>query len=1031
MHHVETLESSLRSLLPGLRFVKDLHLRRMRSELADRGERFANSPELPLWCDRDAAIESRILPEETTRGEEPRLCLLPIPQDPEPGRHILVRYWKAVYSARLMEALRELGEPRLAQAWNSLDGELRHEAAFVVLRDHRVPIDDPTPAENFAGFALEFLTLWRFSPSLVRRVFPAVGDGAGLAGRLAEGIDEPALFASSRPVGAPSPTDVRVLEHPEWKKAPPPAPRNRAEAQAAGALRRGNAVRAAIAWTQGGDPGQADAAIAERLTPLLAKVFDWDAARQAEWASALAAVVRAAAEHGWPPAAKFLYDLQTIAKDLAQELYAVDPAGWLQSLGRRPLLRKLTLQRQSILLVKLHRADKHLGQSTLAEGDRERIEELLGREIERAEGRLRETLEPLFLKAFRDAGLVPGTVVEALARDKVVAELLDHACERGHIRLGDLRDALARNSFKMPDLAGPVELLAGDALLRADAMLARELDGIYHRGEFYLRWFQRGSAAAFGTRPGRFLTLFALIPFMAAFMTVAFAQYLEHEAKGIAAWISRLIQSHDPAVEYVAGINEQGEWDWIAEPITHPENAIEITAAAWISIGILSALNLLLVNVPAFRRAAFSLLKLLGRFLHFLVFRLPRLLWHSRIARLVRRNRLARVLTRWLLVPILFGGLAAGFVALFGGSTTLIQRYFLGVFGTLAILMATRFGQLLRDGTEEAASDAWINLRYNVIPGMVAAVAWFFREVLGRFQSLLYTIDEWFRYREGQSKPNLALKTLAGIAWFPIAYVFRFAIFLLVEPQINPIKHFPTVTVSHKLLLPMIPSVAAAANVSAGLVTFIFTCIPGIFGFLVWELKENWKLYGANRKPNLGPSQLGHHGETMRGLLRPGFHSGTIPKDFRKIRQAILKAETTGSNPMAPKPLASLHAVEHALHLFIDRELVALLRNCRSWRGLFPIHTHVHLGVQAVRIEFGISSPDHEHPAAETIRFRHDDGVIHGDVTNHGFTRSLNPDQRRDWETAVRGLFARAAVTGEHECVEWSDWVAYWERAAV
>ena len=50
----------------------------------------------------------------------------------------------------------------------------------------------------------------------------------------------------------------------------------------------------------------------------------------------------------------------------------------------------------------------------------------------------------------------------------------------------------------------------------------------------------------------------------------------------------------------------------------------------------------------------------------------------------------------------------------------------------------------------------------------------------------------------------------------------------------------------------------------------IFTGIPGIFGFLAWELKENWRLYAANRPPRLKPVVLGHHGETMRGLLRPG-----------------------------------------------------------------------------------------------------------------------------------------------------------------
>ena len=71
---------------------------------------------------------------------------------------------------------------------------------------------------------------------------------------------------------------------------------------------------------------------------------------------------------------------------------------------------------------------------------------------------------------------------------------------------------------------------------------------------------------------------------------------------------------------------------------------------------------------------------------------------------------------------------------------------------------------------------------------------------------------------------------------------------LLIEPQVNPIKHFPVVTVSHKLILPFLPHltyVLVNLNVmdryQAGLTaTVIVTSIPGIFGFLAWELKENW-----------------------------------------------------------------------------------------------------------------------------------------------------------------------------------------------
>src|SRR5258707_15273574 len=99
----------------------------------------------------------------------------------------------------------------------------------------------------------------------------------------------------------------------------------------------------------------------------------------------------------------------------------------------------------------------------------------------------------------------------------------------------------------------------------------------------------------------------------------------------------------------------------------------------------------------------------------------------------------------------------------------------------------------------------------------------------------------------------------------------------------------------------------AIAGVVSGLV-IIF--LPGLAGFLVWELKENWKLYQSNRSPRLHPVVIGHHGETMLRLMKPGFHSGTLPKLFAKIRQAERQAQRTGEWAASRKYRATLHHVE-------------------------------------------------------------------------------------------------------------------------
>src|SRR5262245_66095647 len=100
--------------------------------------------------------------------------------------------------------------------------------------------------------------------------------------------------------------------------------------------------------------------------------------------------------------------------------------------------------------------------------------------------------------------------------------------------MGDLRDAVSRNNLRLPDLSGPREFFRGDKLIRANRRLPVLLDGVYRRGEFYLRWLQRLSSVALGTAIGRLLVLYVLLPFGGAFLTL---EGLQHVAHPVAKWI--------------------------------------------------------------------------------------------------------------------------------------------------------------------------------------------------------------------------------------------------------------------------------------------------------------------------------------------------------------------------------------------------------------------------------------------------------------------------------------------------------------
>ncbi|MDO4558598.1 MAG: hypothetical protein Q4C47_06510, partial [Planctomycetia bacterium] len=213
-------------------------------------------------------------------------------------------------------------------------------------------------------------------------------------------------------------------------------------------------------------------------------------------------------------------------------------------------------------------------------------------------------------------------------------------------------------------------------------------------------------------------------------------------------------------------------------------------------------------------------------------------------------------------------------------------------------------------------------------------IADLFRTGMAAIERSLYVVDERLRIPRDQSGIGTVLRVIVLTLWGAVAYFIRFAVSLFIEPQINPLKHFPVVTVSHKFLLPTIPFVGSVLTPMVGsqaeaimIATVIITSIPGMFGFLVWELKEGWRLYAANRSTDLKPVSVGAHGETVAGLLRRGFHSGTIPRTFRRLRKAEQTLRRTGDRTPLRRQLQALEHVEQRLRTFFCREMAVLLRD--------------------------------------------------------------------------------------------------------
>src|SRR5262245_41016953 len=313
-----------------------------------------------------------------------------------------------------------------------------------------------------------------------------------------------------------------------------------------------------------------------------------------------------------------------------------------------------------------------------------------------------------------------------------------------------------------------------------------------------------------------------------------------------------------------------------------------------------------------------------------------------------------------------------------------------------------------------------------------------FKSVVEVIDRMLYTVDEWLRFRAGQSQATYVWKLIASTLWFVVSYVVRLYVNVFIEQTTNPIKHFPVVTVAHQIMSPFIIVLFKAmkgffesymnhalADALAGIHVFLF---PGIFGFLAWELKENWRLYKPNQPETLRPDVVGHHGETVRGLLRLGFHSGTVPKLYRKLRRAERKPDGSA----ARRPREALHHVAESVRHFTEREFLYVLQLSRSWGGI-PVRVgDVRLGCTSIQVE--LLAPDEKYNSAR-IELEERPDVLTSCVHRQDWLNNTSPTSGRAFAVALAGWLAMAAA--ERDCsapnhaeavIPWNWWVDAWER---
>jgi hypothetical protein len=906
---------------------------------------------------------------------------------------LLRAYWRLVFHALLDARLAALDAADRRTISAAISAELRAEARGVLTQELAIT-GEATDDEVDAEFVATFLDLRAFAPDSIHAWFPSIEDPDTFADAVGPPIGAGEIFATSRPPGLPEsddpaaqPAGLPANAGPAdrlrpWVRVSAATLRRRAERSAA----RGNMVRALLdefrAEAEGaGETGDRTAARAD-LVAGFARRFAAAAGLDAEAVPDLTALVRAllAASGGsaWSAPARLLFDMQKVCVDAERESYRTRLVAWLATAGRTALTKPLPCQR----LVSIHRhavkAAARLARLGPAAGLPAAGVERLAAAVASTARAARGSLQPRVEAAIRGAGLVPGCLVEEAAFDTLVDELLDGIVDRGFISFGDLRDAVSRNQLKLPDLAGVGEWLGGDQLLRADQALGIALDGAYRPAPAYLAGLQRLSAPFFGVGAGRLLTTHLLLPFGAA-------------------WI--LLRGVEHVVEPISEYSLGEVWH-----VYTPWRMLAIGGLLWA-----------LIHVPAVRVGLRAALRLAGAAIYELAVGLPaRLLRLPAFAAFLRslpvtwfRRHLAGPLVvtfaAWLCLPHHGGTISR--------STPWLPPL---VFAVATAVLNSRLGRQAQDRVVEGIGRAVHQFHLHVLTGLVGWILDIFRGAVDVVEGTLYAVDEQLRFRSGESAAALAVKSVLAAVWSVVDAVVRFCVTLLIEPQLNPIKHFPVVTVSHKLLVPMIPVVAgqlvAATGMEKGpaltLVTFVSTCIPGVFGFLAWELKENWRLYAANRAATLRPVQVGPHGETIRRLLLPGFHSGTIPKLFAKLRRGLGSARGSARR-RAGLAEHHLHGLEVEVGEFIEHECLGLVRRAAGFEATALRVADVSLAVN--RIEVAVAADDiGSDPLVLTFSRRN--GEIVSEVGAAGWLAALDEPRRAAVRLAIAGLHRLAGA---------------------
>lgn len=911
-----------------------------------------------------------------------------------------IMYWRRIFNAEIKLKFLELfekgllTETEIENKINLIGRTVFAEALQVLEQEHKI-FPEQDLSEKYISFAATFAETYRFSENLMGNYFPSIKDYESLLVIIRNDVAEDVIFEETRIAGTqnPHPTpETHAEESSEYFK------KLSEQAEKESALN--HATESAILWTQANRvaPAELSPTTIERahkeirkLVKRLQSVLNFNSSDFHNWESALIPLLDKADQGSSPVEARLLLELQSACEDFEQEIYRIDILGWAISLGKKPVKRPLRFQRLIKIHQRLKEASLNAITTRLAFSDRKKLETLLQSVWKQNESLLRGEIRPVIENNLHSVGLKGEGAFGEIARRRLVEEFLDRIIEQGYLNYTELRDMISRNHLKLEDVRDASSFFKGDALLTLDENLSSQLDGIYRRSDFYLRWLERSTALNFGTSTGRTLTKFFSLPFGGSFLIVESADLINDKISG-----DRIPDLTKTLAFIIFGLFLFG-----------------------------------VINNLSFRSFVFNCLLSIWKITKFIFFQVPSklLAWNPFL--LIWKSLPVQVIYSLIIKPLLF----TEAIAIWLPKSYPYHVAEIGLFIGFTLLLNSRPGRLLSEFAISGLMTLAKLIQNGLISILFTIMVQSFKKIIEGLEFILQWVNDWLRLR-GRAKPwQVALRGVLGLLWSPFAFFLRFYTVVLIEPGINPIK-FPISSVAAKftypIIIPLTPEIAhffapfigdVLSNLFFGTTIWL---LPNLFGFLFWETKENWGLYRANRPQSLRPMAVGTHGETIPELLKLGFHSGTIPKLFKKLRKAEQDAVSTSDWRKARTLRLDLQNIKERLARFIERDLlIPMQQNNKSF--VKPIRvSEISLGLN--RIEAELTGMNDNGYASFKISLELIDGILMGSISKPGGTLALNEQQNRCLSLGIAGLYKFSGIEISKEQVNSSlpSWVKDW-----